>query len=580
MADEMQADQRVKTRAAKTLQKQSGPGRPLKSVTELLKEYGTAGTKLFAGVLSDEYLPELSFYQAPTTYDRMWRSDGTVSALVNAYMMPLRAAKWYVQPYDESPQALDQADFLHDNLWNFGTQTFDDFMREALSCLVYGFSIFEKIFDWIQVGDYVGKIGWHHFAYRHPQTRYRWNTEIVKTAGGATHRNLVSLTQFAPPDYRLVDIPVEKLLIFAVNKLGDNFDGISILRFAYTHWKVKQILYKIQGIGLERASIGVPYAGWLNNAPDSVIQYVTQMLENLRADDQASIQYDKNLVDIGFLQNHFDASGVAAAIEHHDTKIMQSGLAQFVNLGTRSSGVTGSYALSEDQSEMFLDALNGEANTFAGNFHMQATQQLIRLNFGADIPGMKMPKLAHGDIGQRSAIKLAQSLNAFAQYGFVSPDPRTENVLREFLDLPERDEDYHVVQAQSALNQSPFQSGSDQTPNAGPATPTPGQLTPQAGQPPQGKGRGPGTPGAAGNKKGVSGSGNGQRTGFRNKAISGAPVSARSTSGLSASERDTLYTTFMSELESLKRTATTWTPERPSTRYLRTRRPYVIRGDA
>ena len=550
---------------SKELQRQSGPGRPLKSTSEMLNEYGTAGSKLINGILYDEYIPELSFYNAPQTYDRMWRSDGTIAALIAAYVMPLRAAKWYIQPYDDSPDSLRMADFLHDNLWNFGTQTFDDFFQEAMSCIPFGFSWFEKIFDWIQTGEFVGKLGWHHFAFRHQATRYRYNTAMTTSAGGAHHRRLVSITQYAPPDYQEVDIPIEKCLLFSINKLGDIYDGRSVLRYAWTHYKIKQILYKIQGIGLERASMGVPYAGYLQQASDKTINYITQMLENLRVDDQASVQFDKNVVDIGFLQNHFDASALRDAIDHHDTKIMQSGLAQFVNLGTRSAGATGSYALSQNQSEMFLDALNGEGNTFASNFHMQGTQQLLRLNFGDTIPGYQMPMLAHGDIGQRAAIQLAQALNAFAQYGFLTPDPTTENTLRELLDLPERDEDFHEAMAEAALMQGPASSGDRAVNNAAPGTQKAGAV--------------PGAPGAAGSGAGVSGNGNGQKTGFRNRGVSGAPTGTKQSGGLAAAEYDKMFTIYMSEMESLKKTATSWTPTRPSIRAAQTRRPYVLRGD-
>jgi len=514
------------------------------SITQMLRESGTSGTKNFSGILSDEYLPQLSFYQAPTVYNQMRRSDATIAALIAAYTMPLRAAKWYIQPHDDSPESLDYADFIHDNLWSFGTQTFDDFLREALTFLPFGFSWFEKVFSYIEDGDHKGKLGWDKFAFRYQTTRYRYNTKLV----GNT-RKLVSVTQFAPPDYHMTEIPVEKLLIFSHQKEGDNHDGIALLRSCYKHWYMKEKLYMLQVIGLERSAIGVPFAKYLQSASQDEINTITQMVENLRFDDQAAIQYDGNTVEIGYLANKFDNLGLQAAIEHHDTQIMKSGLAQFVNLGTRGAGTTGSYALSQDQSQMFLDALNGEANYFGSAFHLQATMELLQLNYKNVTPSM-MPRLSHGDIGQQALVKLAQALNSFAQYGFITPDPHTENVIREIMDLPPRDEDWRDEQV--ALNQTPFPERDDNS------IPNP------AGVP--GNGIGAGTKGNAGKQQGTK-----QKAGLRTKGLnSGKQIGSKSGGGLAAHEK------FAEALEEFKQTSNTWKPERPSIKAARTRRPYEI----
>lgn len=537
-----------------------------RSISQMLSETGTSGTKNFSGIITDEYLPALSMYQAPLVYDKMRRSDGTVAALISAYTMPMRSSKWYIQPEDDSPQAVEYADFLHDNLWSYGEQTFDDFAREAFTYLPFGFSWFEKVFDWME-GPWQGKLGWWKFAFRYQNTRFRWNFKPTTGANGVIHRRFDSVTQFAPPDYQMVDIPAEKCMIFSHNREGDNLDGIALLRSVYKHWMIKDTLYKLQGIGLERASIGVPFARWLQDVAPDTLTYVTQMLENLRTDDQASIQFDGNEVEIGYLANKFDAQAMQLAIEHHDGKILESGLAQFVNLGTRSSGTTGSYALSDSQSQMFLDALNGEANYFASGFHRQGTMQLMEYNFPA-IERALMPRLAHGDIGNRGVNNLAMAVNAFAQYGFLSPDPRTENMIRQVIDFPERDEDYHIQQAMDALN-------ADTGPEEGPVNTT--------------KKAQPTTPPNAAEGGGQSSGGKGSQIkrniqkkpqGSQVKSVSGTQVGANSVSKLSEAGRDKAYTGFMAAIEDAKKTARTWVPDRPSVAMAKQRRAYEIRQTA
>ncbi len=527
-----------------------------RSISQMLAELGTAGTKNFSGILLDEYLPALSFYNAPTVYNQMRRSDGTIASLLAAYKMPLRSAKWFIQPYDDSPEAVRMADFLHDNLWAFGAQTFDDFQREAWTMLDFGFSWFEKIFDWMpENSEWSGMLGWDQFAFRYQSTRWRYNTEIIKGPRGTSHRRLVSITQFAPPDYAMVDIPKEKILIFSRDKEGMNYDGVSLLRPCYKHWYIVDMLYRIQGIGLERESVGVPRAKWLQQTDDATIDYVRQMIENMRVDDQASVMYDANIVEIDYLSGHFNAQAIALAIDHHKSEIMKSGLAQFVNLGTRSFGTTGSYALSQDQSEMFLDALNGEANYFSSEFFLQAIIQLMEYNF-PNVDRRIMPRLSHGDIGQRAVNKMSAALNSFAQYGFLVPDPRTENVIREFMDLPERDLDYHLEQLAKSLEQGHTPAIEPViNPKNTPATPAP---------PPA-----PGTPTNPG-KRAVKA---GPQT--RTKSIGGSSY------GTKMNEHEALRTQedFYAEIEATRRNALKYIPERPSVRIARIKQPYTIRGD-
>lgn len=565
-------------------------------ISKLLGEFGQSGTKNFSGIITDEYLPNLSFYQAPIVYDQMRRSDGMIAALLASYKMPIRSSKWYVEPADDSEQAVEMADFLHDNLWNFGAQNYDDFLREALSMFDFGFSWFEKVFDWMPDNTrWQGLVGWDRFAFRYQNTRYRWNTEPVVSRTGGIQNRLVTVTQLAPPDYRLIDIPVEKLLIFSRAMEGDNFDGISLLRAVYKHWYIKDALYKIQGIGLERSSMGVPYAKWLAQADDATITQVQNILQNLRVDDMAYATYDGNVVDIGFLQNKFDAQWIAAAIDHHNQMIMEAGLAQFVNLGTKSSSTTGSYALSPAGSELFLTALNGEANTFANDFYNQAILQLIEYNF-PNVPREKIPRLVHGDIGQRAVTMMSMALNAFAQYGFVTPDPRTENVLRQILDLPEVDEDWREQQARLPLIRSPTPSPDEEEllrytkPGTTP-TPPSGGPPPGAQKPtPMPKvGQQPGAPKAGDQSLDGKGTSGGQASGSLKSKLTSARTSARPKQGSgpangsafgphTMAEARRLQDAFFAEAASFRDHAITWRPERPSVHIGRVRRPYVVRS--
>src|SRR5215472_13075046 len=65
------------------------PSKPL-GQRELRETFGGVGTLFFAGLIeSDEYVPELTGDRAIQTYDRMWRSDGQIAAVINVWVLPL-----------------------------------------------------------------------------------------------------------------------------------------------------------------------------------------------------------------------------------------------------------------------------------------------------------------------------------------------------------------------------------------------------------------------------------------------------------------------------------------------------------
>jgi hypothetical protein len=405
---------------------------PNKNEKPNLKELGVSGTKLLAGLVFEEELPQLQGLNAYRTYNRM-RLDPTGAAMLKAVEFPVRSARWFVEPFSDSPKDVERADFIHDMVYVFGSQSMDDIIREAYTNKPFGFAAMEIIYEVIDGGRWDGKIGWDKLAWRHPLTKWRWNMGEVDG-----RQQLVSMTQLAPPYYEQVDIPRNKLMLFTYNREGDNFDGTSIFRAGYKNWVFRDNLYRIQAVGLERAYQGVPVVTVPEAFSDEMAGLGKQIVTTLRSDEQAGVVIPAN---VGFEIMHWPLEGTAmqAAIEHHDTQILASSLAAFLKLGTKN---VGSLALSQDQSELFLDALNGDANQFAETFNLDpGIPTLIRVNY-KDADDMEMPKLAHGDIGERSLEKLGRTLMALGQWGFLTPDDATEDKLREMLDLPQREYDF------------------------------------------------------------------------------------------------------------------------------------------
>jgi hypothetical protein len=409
----------------------SAPTEPTQATKPDFRQLGISGTRLFAGLISEEEVPQLQGQNAYRSFKGM-RNDATCSALLKAVELPIRSARWFVNPASDDPRALEIADFVHDNLYNFGQQSMDDVLRLALGMMTWGFAWLELMYGYIDQGPWKGKVGWTELAYRSQATVWRWDMEWMNG-----RRQLVSVTQMAPPFYKQTAIPRNKLLIFTNDQEGDNWAGQSLLRPAWKDYFIRDRLYRIRAIGLERAYMGVPVASLPEGFTDEMRDLARNIVESLRVDEQAGVVKPEDLM-LEILKGEIQGPAMTDAIKEHNRNILVSGLAQFLDLG---SGQAGAYALSSDHSELFIEAINAKANYVSENFNLDpGIPSLARMNFSG-VDEMTMPKLQHGDIGQRSLDRLGRTLMALGQWGFLTPNDPTEERLRQMLDLPPLDRD-------------------------------------------------------------------------------------------------------------------------------------------
>jgi hypothetical protein len=388
-------------------------------------EVGDTGTKIFDGIISEEYNSKLADIRGIAIYDEMRKSDGTVKAAVQAVTLPIRAAEWFVNPATEEQADQDIADFVTQCLWEYQDCTFDDFLRQALLSLPFGVMVFEKVFSTREVEGGT-RIVWEKLAPRLPKSIQKW--AIADKSFGIRQQK---------SDGSVAEIPGEKLIVFVHEKEGENWWGVSILRAAYKHWFIKNTIYKIDAIAFERQGLGVPYAKLPEGATESDRRKAEEILKNLRANSQAYI-IEPHDYEIGFKDMQADKTrDPQNSIAHHNREITKSVLAQFLELGqSSSSGSGGSRALSEDHSELFLQSIETIARSFASvmNKHIK---ELVDLNFD----GVKeYPKLDFEGITAVDVKALADAYQVLITAGALTAQDADEGLFREQLGLPELDE--------------------------------------------------------------------------------------------------------------------------------------------
>jgi hypothetical protein len=458
----------------------TAPATP-RNIGQLDMESGRTGTVLIHGILSDvDYNNDLQGIQRIQAYDRMRKGDATVKAGLSATKLPIMGAKWYIKPgkkfqeeqkaqrahqlalaahkqavdtYNQNAanttgtlppppaaptppvgpqdpnagsQIMDKDEmtmFVESQLFKNSTFSWNKFLRQALTLEDFGMSAFEKVFQYIPNGQYAGKIGWKKFAQRLPQTIFKWTMNDGTTPG---------ITQVTPTA-GMREIPQWKLMLIVNEQEGSNFEGVSFLRACYQNWYYKDLYYKIDAIATERQGMGYPVITSPPQATDADKRKAQELARNIRANEQAYLD-----LPTGFKLEFMDTKGkdvknITDMLHHHDRQIVKSMLAQFLELGAASS--QGSFALSADQSELFLQGLHYVAKLIQEEINV-AIRELIDLNY-AGVDEEDYPTLQYGSLGNVDFEKLATALFRLSQGGLIKADPELERYVRNVMDLPE-----------------------------------------------------------------------------------------------------------------------------------------------
>ncbi len=386
-------------------------------------EVGDTGTRILAGVIGEEYNSKLRDRAGIDVYDEMRKSDGTVKSAILVISMPIRSAKWYIEPGSEDAADVEIADFVTKALFEYQSIAWDDLLRQALLSMPFGVMVFEKVFATADI-DGKTRVIWDKIAPRMPRSIYKWAIGSSNDKGITQNRS----------DGTTCEIPISKLLIFVNEMEGENWWGTSILRAPYKHWFIKNTIYKIDAIAHERQGLGVPYAKIPEGYTETDRSRAEDILKNLRANKEAFI-IEPHDYEIGFK----DMMGKStrdpeSSITHHNREIMKSVLAQFLELGA-SSG-SGSRAVSQDHSELFLQSLETVANGIANVFNKYAIKQLVDFNYD----NVKFyPKLAYTNISKVDAVTLSTAYQTLISAGGMKAGSTDEQWFREHMGLPERD---------------------------------------------------------------------------------------------------------------------------------------------
>jgi len=436
---------------------------------------GTTGTYLPAGIITgEEENVKLRWNlsrggTSPTSageYHRMATQDPEIAGALRAITSVLLGAPVTVEPPPDADEQDEAASTLVQDAWDGLDGGPRRFQREAFTLLTYGFSLFETVHR----RDEDGRILWSEFASRLQRTVQRWNVDPV------TDRltSVGFLAPFGGQSFKAYDLPASSLVLFSLDRTGNNFEGRSLLRAAYTYWICKKQAIRGTAIDVERAGHGfMLFAQDGEGAPPSDEDEArhAEIALNWRTNEAAHATVPAGW-RLSFEFPDIPFAGRVEWLRYLDQQISKTFLATFMQLGMASAGTQ---ALGDTLLDLFLRSLRALADTFedAMNAAGGPVRQLVDLNFG---PRKRYPRLRIGSLARDHAGQVLDRLKGGLDAGLFGKWTAADaNVARELADLrPLAEEEAERIDEAGAAGAEPS-AGSGGTPEV-PTPPSPKAL--------------------------------------------------------------------------------------------------------
>jgi hypothetical protein len=385
-----------------------------------------------------EPTPELQWPLSVQVFDKMRRSDGQVMAGLRGLTLPIRRAPWRLKPAGARDEVVAQ---ISEDLGipiegqkkvettrrrERGRLSWEEHLRDALNLgLAVGHMGFEALYS-IEGG----RARLRKLAPRFPTSLAKIN---VKPNG-----DLESIQQWpmgAGPGmtgFGNMGKPItsDRLVWYAPDREGANWQGVSVLRAAYKHWLLKDRLLRVDALKHERNGLGVPIVIMPQGVPITEVGKYEALAQGYRAGEKSggALPHGADLKLKGVDGNLPDT---LASIRYHDEAMLRSTLEQFLQLGSTQ---TGSRALGDS----FIDFFQLALDAYAGFYAEQATQQIVwqwvDLNEGIDA---NAPELVVAQADTETDLP-PDSLALLASAGIITLDDGVEEYARDRWNLPER----------------------------------------------------------------------------------------------------------------------------------------------
>ena len=364
--------------------------------------------------------------------DQMRMEDPVIKAICLSWTLPIIRSHWKVEPGGDDRQALEEAEFIRANLFEYLRGGFYQFVEQAVAAVWRGFSLFEIVarFDRDSKQTRLDQL-----SPMLPNTVYSWN-RYESGRWGVTQEPYQGDSDVgaAPPEGG-ASLPPEKLLHVGWDQSGDDPEGMSILRPCYAGWKSRRLMLKLEATGYERGAYGIPFVTVDPSARAGDSDTVNEILRELRTGARAWAAFPPGF-NLQFADFPMKGADLREARIAAGQDMARATLATFLHTGERS----GAFSLIKGQQDFFTMALQTAADMIGAALSHGSDsliQRLCRWNYNRT---EGFPKLVPGSISIGDPKQLVEAIKTAAEGGALLPDRGVEESVRAALGLPEMPE--------------------------------------------------------------------------------------------------------------------------------------------
>jgi hypothetical protein len=415
-----------------------------------LSESGYLGLNVFNGVSNDELKRELNFPNSVNTYKQM-SYHGTINSALTLYENLIGKVDWSFKPIkDASAEELRQAQIINEMMQDLTDQTWSEFISEALSANMYGFSVHEKVYrrrlksNGSKYDD--GVIGWKKLPIRNQETIEKFIFSEDGNEVKGVKQNLSSISdvynRYSSRTNNEVILPRSKIMLFRAGKhKGDPF-GKSMLRDAYLAWRFLSVIEEIEANGVAKDLAGLPVLKlppqYLSSeaSPDqkAIRAYYENVMRNLQLNQQSALilpqAHDPDtkqpLFELELLSlNGSKAMDTSKIKEYYKNLILTSLFADILVLG-QSGG--GSNALGQVKNSLSATAAEAMLRKIRDTINDDLIKQTYELN-GWDTS--RMGQIDFDNLESEDLESFSKAVQRFASTSVIEVDRAVLNRVRE-----------------------------------------------------------------------------------------------------------------------------------------------------
>lgn len=414
---------------------------------------GLPGNYYQSYVVAEDHLNDLIGVQGHKIYNKMRRANAQVRKNLSGVNAPILSANWYIEAASTEKKDIIAASLMERIL--FKDAKFNSILREILTMLAHGHSVFEPIYENRQSKEFGPYTTLKSFGFRKAETLTEWKFDH-KTG------ELLTIHQEQQGDVPIdVEIDAKNLLIFFNEREGSD-TGTSLLRAVYGAYKRSEMLETIKMIGAEKFAIPTPKIGVPSTIKPTSIEYIEakKTVKRFTTGKDQSFFYPKDW-DVELYNNStFDPMLLEGSIKREHEKMSGAFAQGFLELGT--GGNAGSLSLGDNIKEYYLNSLLSIGNNISDTINAELLPALMKLNFGDEYE--VLPKLKYSGIKDENGEEVMRIITGYVDKGVIVSDEPLEDYVRKIHGLPAKAEG-SMLENQEAEGDQGNEDSADQNDN-------------------------------------------------------------------------------------------------------------------